>query len=219
MIALLPGESRALFPRLMDEMYGQRLAAARAHAMQPYGAVHRLAVVDYFDSLDPLYVLALDEMECVAGALRLLPTAGVTMLNAAFAGGLPDGLRVESPLIWEASRLTLHAVGDARATEAAIDRTIGQLGVALNAIAETAALTHMIGVFDRSMHRLLSHRGCAGETLAPPMRIDGADMFAVLYEVGAAMNAPFKSLAGDATAPPINLADLERLRQTGCCRS
>lgn len=214
MIALLPGESRALFPRLMDEMYGLRLAAARAHAGRPSEAVHRFAVVDYFDSLDPLYVLALDEMECVAGALRLLPTAGVTMLNAAFAGTLPDGLRVESPLIWEASRLTFRASGDAPA----MDRTIGQLGVALNAIAETAALTHMIGVFDASMHRLLSHRGCAGETFAPPMRIDGADMFAVLYEVGAAMNAPFKSLAGPATAPPINLADLERLRQMGCWR-
>ncbi|MDP3554682.1 acyl-homoserine-lactone synthase [Methylocystis sp.] len=216
MIALLPGESRALFPRLMDEMYDLRLGAARAHAGRPSGAVHRLAVVDYFDSLDPLYVLALDEMECVAGALRLLPTTGVTMLNDAFAGALPDGLRVESPLIWEASRLTLRGAGDSRATDAAMIRTIGQLGVALNAIAQTAALTHLIGVFDRSMHRLLSHRGCAGETLAPPMRIDGADMFAVLYEVGAAMDAPFQTLAGDAWAPPINLADLERLRQTDC---
>ncbi|MBG0797860.1 autoinducer synthesis protein [Methylocystis sp. L43] len=215
MIALLPGESRALFPRLMDEMYGLRLGAAHAHAGRPSGAVHRLAVVDYFDSLDPLYVLALDETECVAGALRVLPTAGVTMLNDAFAGAAPDGIRVESPLIWEASRLTLRAAGDFRATDVASDRTIGQLGVALNAIAEAAALTHVIGVFDRSMHRLLSQRGCAGETLARSMRIDGADMCAVLYEVGAAMNAPFKSLAG-ATAPPINLADLEKLRQTGC---
>jgi N-acyl-L-homoserine lactone synthetase len=215
MIALLPGESRALFPRLMDEMYGLRLGAAHAHAGRPSGAVHRLAVVDYFDSLDPLYVLALDETECVAGALRVLPTAGVTMLNDAFAGAAPDGIRVESPLIWEASRLTLRAAGDFRATDVASDCTIGQLGVALNAIAEAAALTHVIGVFDRSMHRLLSQRGCAGETLAWSMRIDGADMCAVLYEVGAAMNAPFKSLAG-ATAPPINLADLEKLRQTGC---
>ncbi|MGZ9410521.1 MAG: acyl-homoserine-lactone synthase [Methylocystis sp.] len=216
MIALLPGESRALFPRLMDEMYDLRLGAARAHAGRPSGAVHRLAVVDYFDSLDPLYVLALDEMECVAGALRLLPTTGVTMLNDAFAGALPVGLRVESPLIWEASRLTLRGAGDSRATDAAMNRTIGQLGVALNAIAQTAALTHLTGVFDRSMHRLLSYRGCAGETLAPPMRIDGDDMFAVLYEVGAAMYAAFRSLAGDASAPPINLADLERLRQTDC---
>ena len=216
MIALLPGESRALFPRLMDEMYGLRLAAAHAHAGRPSGAVHRLAVLDYFDSLDPLYVLVLDERECVAGALRLLPTSGVTMLNDAFAGAAPDGIRVESPLIWEASRLTLRAAGDFRAADVAIDRTIGQLGVALNAIAQTAALTHVIGVFDESIHRLLSLRGCAGETLATQMRIDGADMFAVLYEVGAAMDAPFKGLAGDATAPPINLADLERLRQTGC---
>lgn len=216
MIALLPGESRALFPRLMDEMYDLRLGAVRAHAGRPSGAVHRLAVVDYFDSLDPLYVLALDEMECVAGALRLLPTTGVTMLNDAFAGAPPDGLRVESPLIWEASRLTLRRAGDSRATDAAMNRTIGQLGVALNAIAEAAALTYLIGVFDGAMHRLLSHRGCAGEILAPPKRIDGADMFAVLYEVGAAMDAPFRSLAGDASAPPINLADLERLRQTDC---
>lgn len=216
MIALLPGESRALFPRLMDEMYGLRLAAAHAHAGRPSGAVHRLAVLDYFDSLDPLYVLVLDERECVAGALRLLPTSGVTMLNDAFAGAAPDGIRVESPLIWEASRLTLRAAGDFPAADVAIDRTIGQLGVALNAIAQTAALTHVIGVFDESLHRLLSQRGCAGETLATQMRIDGADMFAVLYEVGAAMDTPFRSLAGDATAPPINLADLERLRQTGC---
>ena len=35
MIALLPGESRALFPRLMDEMYDLRLGAARAHAGRP----------------------------------------------------------------------------------------------------------------------------------------------------------------------------------------
>ena len=216
MIALLPGESRALFPRLMDEMYDLRLGAARAHAGRPSAAVHRLAVVDYFDSLDPLYVLALDEMEGVAGALRVLPTTGVTMLNDGFAGAALDGLRVESPLIWEASRLTLRGAGDSRATDAAMNRTIGQLGVALNAIAQTAALTHVIGVFDESMHRLLSHRGCAGETFAPQMRIDGADMFAVLYEVGAAMDAPFRSLAGDASAPRINLADLERLRQRGC---
>ena len=86
MIALLPGELRALFPRLMDEMYDLRLGAARAHAGRPSAAVHRLAVVDYFDSLDPLYVLALDEMEGVAGALRVLPTTGVTMLNDGFRG-------------------------------------------------------------------------------------------------------------------------------------
>lgn len=90
MIALLPGESRELFPKLMDEMHELRLSVARDCFNRPSGA-NRLAVVDYFDSLDPLYVLALDEAERVAGALRLLPTTGATMLNDALPAALPDG--------------------------------------------------------------------------------------------------------------------------------
>ncbi len=186
MIALLPGESRALFPRLTDEMYDLRLSAARARLDRPLGAVNRLTVVDYFDSLDPLYVLALDDAERVVGALRLLPTTGVTMLNDAFVAASPQRPRIESPLIWEASRLTLggaensldHAafrrnrlnaddVIDSKSVERAlrekpasafsrralaqakiIDRTIGEIGVALNEIAQAAALTHLVGVFD-----------------------------------------------------------------------
>ncbi len=215
MIALLPGESRALFPRLTDQMYDLRLSAAWACLDRPPGAVNRQAVVDYFDSLDPLYVLALDDAARIVGALRLLPTTGATMLNDAFASAAPQRLRIESPLIWEASRLTLAAIENCQAQERIIDRAIGEIGVALNEIAQAAALTHVIGVFAGDAQRMLSRRGCAGESLAPPMSLDGMQMFVALYEVRPAMDAQFLHLAGDAACRPVNLAELESARFRG----
>lgn len=215
MIALLPGESRTLFPRLTDDMYDLRLSAARERLDRPLGAVNRLAVVDYFDSLDPLYLLALDDAERIIGALRLLPTTGVTMLNDAFTAASPQRRRIESPLIWEASRLTLDATENCRAQQQIIDRAIGEIGVALNEIAKAAALTHVIGVFDGGAHRLLSLRGCAGEALAPPGSLDGAKICVALYEVGVAMDAQFSHLAGEGAFRPVNLASLESARFRG----
>ncbi|MGD9542195.1 acyl-homoserine-lactone synthase [Methylocystis sp.] len=215
MIALLPGESRALFPRLTDEMYDLRQSAARTRFDRPPGAVNRLAIVDYFDSLDPLYVLALSNAERVVGALRLLPTTGLTMLNDAFAARSPQRLRIESPLIWEASRLTLDVSEDCQRRRQIIDRAVGEIGVALNEIAKNAALTHVVGVFDGGAHRLLSLRGCAGEALAPPTSLDGAEIYLALYEVGRAMDAQFLRLAGEGACRPVNLDSLESARCRG----
>lgn len=215
MIALLPGESRLLFPRLTNEMYDLRLSAARARLDRRPGSVNRLAVIDYFDSLDPLYLLALDDEQRIVGALRLLPTTGVTMLNDAFAANSPQRLRIESPLIWEASRLTLDATENSRAREKIIDRAIGEIGMALNEIAQNAALTHVIGVFDGGAQTMLSSRGCAGEAITLPRRLDGVEIFVVLYEVGPAMDAQFSHLAGESVGRPVNLAILESARFRG----
>lgn len=212
MIALLPGESRALFPRLTDQMYDLRLSAARARLDRPPGAVNRQAVVDYFDSLDPLYVLALDDAARIVGALRLLPTTGATMLNGAFAALPPQRPRIESPLIWEASRLTLDAAENFPAQEKIVDRAIGEIGLALNEIATCAALTHVIGLFDGAAHGLLSSRGCAGDAIAPPASLDGAEIHFALYEVGGWTNARFSHLAGEGACRPVDLASLEGAR-------
>lgn len=214
MIALLPGEARAHFPRFMNEMLDLRLSVGRLRQDRSPGPVHRLAALDYFDSLDPLYVLALDDDERVAGALRLLPTTGGTMLNDAFAAALPEGQRIESPLIWEASRWTLRGVEDPLGQGPHLDRTIAQLGVSLNEIAEAAALTHLIAVHDSAVRQLLSLRGCDGELLAS-LHVDGVEMHAVHYEVGAALDTRFRRLAPDAVLPSVNLADLERRRSGG----
>jgi acyl homoserine lactone synthase len=215
MIALLPGESRALYPRLTDDMYRLRLSACRVRGDRPPGVANQLAIVDYFDSLDPLYVLALDDAERIVGALRLLPTTGETMLNDALGPRSPGHARIESPLIWEASRLTLCASEDCQSRQPLIDRAIGEIGVALTGIAKNAALTHVIGVFDSGAHRSLSLRGCAGEALAPPMSLDGSEYYVALYEVDPATDAQFLRLGGKEACPPVDLASLESARFRG----
>lgn len=67
--------------------------------------------VDGYDALDSLYVLSLDDSMRVIGGVRLLPTTGLNMLNDTFPELLPDGVRIESPLIWEASRFMVRMTG------------------------------------------------------------------------------------------------------------
>jgi acyl homoserine lactone synthase len=70
--------------------------------------------------------------------------------------------------------------------------------MALNEIGKAAALTHIVTVYDRVMHRMLMRCGCAGEPLGPPQMIGGVETYAVIYEVGPAWDARVRSLAGTA---------------------
>jgi acyl homoserine lactone synthase len=54
----------------------------------------------------------------------------------------------------------------------------------LNEIAKVAALSHVVTVYDRTMHRLLTRVDWAGEPLGPPKNIGGVETYAVLYEIG-----------------------------------
>jgi acyl homoserine lactone synthase len=195
MIRIIPGEWRARFPRLIDEMHRLRRSVFHERLKWEVPLINRWEV-DGYDALDPLYVLSLDESECVIGGLRLLPTTGFNMLNDTFPELLPDGARIESPLIWESSRFTVRMTGDHRADAPVISRATAELGLALNEIGKAAALTHIVTVYDRAMHRMLSRCGCAGEPLGAPRLIGAVETYAVLYEVGNEWDARVRRLAG-----------------------
>lgn len=154
--------------------------------------------IDGYDALNPLYVLSLDDSERVVGGLRLLPTTGFNMLNDTFSELLPDGARIESPLIWEASRFAVRLTGDRRADGPIVGRATAELGLALNEIGKAAGLTHIIGVYDRVLHRLLTRCGCAGDPIGDPRIIGGVETYAVVYEVGPEWDAHVRQLAGAA---------------------
>lgn len=195
MIRIIPGERRARFPRLIDEMHRLRRNVFHERLKWQVTVINRWEI-DGYDALDPLYVLSLDEKEQVIGGLRLLPTTGFNMLNDTFPELLPEGERVQSPLIWESSRFTVRMTGDSRVDAPVISRATAELGLALNEIGKAASLTHIVTVYDRAMHRMLLRCGCAGEPLGPPKIIGGVESYAVLYEVGSEWDARVRRLAG-----------------------
>ncbi|MDJ0448249.1 acyl-homoserine-lactone synthase [Methylocystis sp. JR02] len=195
MIKIIPGEWRGRFPRLIDEMHKLRRGVFYERLKWQVTVINRWEI-DGYDALDPLYVLSLDENERVIGGLRLLPTTGFNMLNDTFPQLLPEGARIQSPLIWESSRFAVRMTGDIGIDSRIISRATAELGMALNEIGKAAALTHVVTVYDRVMHRMLMRVGCAGEPLGPPQMIGGVETYAVLYEVGPGWDPHVGRLAG-----------------------
>jgi N-acyl-L-homoserine lactone synthetase len=195
MIRIIPGEWRTRYPRLIDEMHRLRRNVFYERLNWQVTVINRWEI-DGYDALDPLYVLSLDDNDRVIGGLRLLPTTGFNMLNDTFPQLLPDGARIESPLIWESSRFTVRMTGDFRVDGPVISRATAELGMALNEIGKAAALTHIVTVYDRAMHRMLLRCGCAGEPLGPPQNIGGVETFAVSYEVGSEWDTRVRRLSG-----------------------
>jgi acyl homoserine lactone synthase len=154
--------------------------------------------VDGYDALDPLYVLSVDSANEVMGGFRMLPTIGFTMLNDTFPELLPDGARIESPRIWESSRFAVRLTGDQRLDSSTMSHVTAELGLALNEIGLAAGLSHIVTVYDRSMHRLLQRYGCAGEPFGAPQVIGGVVTYAVSYEVGPKWSVDVGKIAGAA---------------------
>lgn len=77
--------------------------------------------------------------------MRFLPTTGQTMVNDHF-GHLSDGVRINSPLIWECTRFCL-APGADRMVSAALVLGAGE-------VMEKFDLSHFVGVFDPRMERI-----------------------------------------------------------------
>ncbi len=100
---------------------------------------------DEYDAENPLYVIWENEDGSHGGSMRLLPTVGATMVNDHF-GHLTDGVRIESPLIWECTRFCLSRSANGRVA-AALMLAGGEVMRGFN-------VKHYVGVFDARMVRI-----------------------------------------------------------------
>ena len=141
--------------------------------------------IDGYDALDPVYLLSVNESGRVVGGLRLLPTMGFNMLNDTFPQLLPEGKRIESPLIWESSRFSIDPAADIQIGPKRISRAIAELGIGMNEVGARLGLSHIVTVYDAILHRHLSRVGCAGQPIGEPKRIGASLAYAVFFEVGA----------------------------------
>ena len=152
--------------------------------------------IDGYDALDPVYLLSLDEAGQVVGGLRLLPTMGFNMLNDTFPQLLPEGKRIESPLIWESSRFSIDRAADSQIGPKRISRAIAELGIGMNEFGARLGLSHIVTVYDAILHRHLSRVGCAGRPIGEPKRIGASLAYAVFFEVGPAAETAAREASG-----------------------
>ncbi len=152
--------------------------------------------IDGYDALDPLYLLAIDGGGRVTGGLRLLPTTGFNMLNDTFPQLLPEGKRVESPLIWESSRFVVDLETNHVLGPKGISQTTAEIVLGLNEVAKSIGLSHIVTVYDVVMRRLLLRAGCAGEPISEPQRIGKVLSYAVFLEIGDELEQAMREASG-----------------------
>ena len=152
--------------------------------------------IDGYDALNPVYLLSLDDTGQVVGGLRLLPTTGFNMLNDTFPQLLPEGKRIESPLIWESSRFSIDRAADSQIGPKRISRAIAELGIGMNEFGARLGLSHIVTVYDAILHRHLLRVGCAGRPIGEPKRIGASLAYAVIFDVGPAAEMAAREASG-----------------------
>lgn len=182
MLHIVETSNRLHFEPLIGEMFSLR-ARVFKDRLQWDVDVRDGKEIDLFDSEDPLYILSTnDETGRLEGSVRLLPTTGPNMLRDVFPVLLPDGMVVESPIIWESSRFCIEPdmdhIGASR-----INRITTELLCGLVEVGQRANLSHIVSVYDARMARIFRASNCPAEVIGTPTRIGRVMTYAGLFEI------------------------------------
>lgn len=144
------------FPLLRDTMFRDRAEQFSKRLGWAVNVNEAGEERDEYDDMNPLYVIWEMADGRHGGSMRMMPTVGQTMVNDHFSH-LTDGVRIESPLIWECTRFCLSPNADKRAS-AALALGAGELMAAFK-------LEHYVGVFDPRMERIYRLMGLEPEVI------------------------------------------------------
>lgn len=134
---------------------------------------------DQYDALDPIYVMIEDENGEHCGSGRMMPTTGRTMIAEHFAD-LTGGVAIQSPLIWEITRLCVSP--RLRPGSALARRAPAALLWAGCDLALRSGVEFCVGVFFAPMLRVFKAAGFTPEVLGTQQSSDG-EICAGLWEI------------------------------------
>jgi acyl homoserine lactone synthase len=149
---------------------------------------------DFFDVLNPIYVLAKGDGAEIQGCLRLLPTTGSYMLKDVFPQLLHGRPAPECPSIWELSRFALSK------SKSNTDQAISSFGIRETSIRMLQSVVHFafknsikcyVLVTTVAIERLLHNLGLDVCRFGPPLRIGNTMAVACWFDV----NSHTESLA------------------------
>lgn len=183
MLHIVETHNRPEFQKHIEEMHALRARVFRDR-LQWDVAVRDGKEIDRFDLEDPLYILSVnDETGQLDGSVRLLPTTGPNMLRDVFPILLPDGMIVESPIIWESSRFCIEPDMDSHSETSRIHRITTELLCGLVEVGMRANLSHIVSVYDARMARIFRASNCPAEVIGTPTRIGRVMTYAGLFEI------------------------------------
>lgn len=150
MLRYIYADQLSAFPHLAKTMFHDRAHQFHDRLNWAVTVDETGAERDEYDAENPLYVIWENPDGTHGGSLRFLPTTGPTMVNDHFLD-LTDGVRIQSPLIWECTRFCLAPEATPRISAALM---LGGMEVGRSAV-----LSHAVGVFDARMIRIYRRLG------------------------------------------------------------
>ncbi|GAA4217969.1 autoinducer synthase [Sagittula sp. NFXS13] len=186
MIRYIYGNDLHTFPKLARTMFLDRADQFKTRLGWAVTVDDKGFERDEYDTENPLYVIWENADGSHGGSMRLLPTIGRTMVNDHFIH-LTDGVRIESPLIWECTRFCL--------SRSATPGVAAALMLAGGEVMQEFGVEHYVGVFDARMVRIYKRIGSSPEILG--QEGEGRSMIAVgLWEFTAEAQAKVSKAAG-----------------------
>jgi acyl homoserine lactone synthase len=142
--------------------------------------------LDQFDGPDTVYVTAQDQVGCITGIARLLPTDGPYLLRDVFPQLLYGLTPPSSPDIWELSRfaaMDFNSQTAAARTQLSSPIAVQLLRASIQCAAAKGA-KRLITVSPIGVERLLRRAGFYAHRAGPPIIVDSHPLFACWIEVG-----------------------------------
>ena len=161
MIIVIDALNRDRFGDLLDEMFRLR-ARVFGDRLGWEIEVEDEREVDRFDSLDPAYLVGLDDHGCVVSCTRLLQTTGPHMLADVFSSILGGEPPLRGSRIWEATRFCVDTQRlRAMSGTGGISRVTCEMVIGINDYGMNAGISDIIAVIDPVMNRVLKRSACA----------------------------------------------------------
>lgn len=192
MIRYFHGRDRTFFPFETNEMFQLRKRQFRDRLNWNVG-VRDGWEIDEFDEMNPLYLVSwYEQANAVAGCLRFLPTSGPTMMKNVFDPYFDEPFDIESPLIWECTRLAIEpSIAGKWLTPTGLCRATFELMQGGLEVAMQAGVEQILGIFDNAMLRVYRRVGWSPEIIASTNRAGKHVVHVGLWEVN---DASLKSM-------------------------
>lgn len=195
MMQLITGDYYSSFIDLVTEMHRLRYRVFKERLdwdVQFTGDME----IDEFDALRPTYLIQRSSDNRVQGCVRLLPSAGPTMLRNTFPVLLDGAPAPASPVIWESSRFALDLPPDTPKAAHGLASATYELFAGMMEFGLSRQLAEIVTVTDGRMERILRRAGWPLRRLSKPRALGSTLAVAGYLEVSVESLARVRAAGG-----------------------